>query len=260
VTLLIRQQRTYEQVFYDNESHFTVIVKTELGKVLPGFAIVDFSPFVIGDEGSRRRPDLAFVARNYSMWVVVEVELDKHPLDLHVVPQIQAFTSGRYSESHAALLYDKDPTLDLERLCDLTNHVPPVVSVVVNSRSVLGNGWGVVESEHSAKLTFLESFRADDGDVIVSISGYLPAPESRRIARLRKQQMMNALLCSRPADIPEAIGDVIRLYWGDRPHFWQIIRTKDSVILQAPGGFTVRSDRNYEVIQTDEGRFRLQEL
>jgi hypothetical protein len=260
MNLLIRQHRTYEQVFYDNELHFTDIVKIEMSKVLPGFAILGFSPFIIGDEGTRRRPDLALVARNYSMWVVVEVELENHSLDHHVVPQIQAFVSGRYGESHADLLYERDPSLSQDRLRELVKFVPPIVSVIVNSRSVLNDGWEVLESEHSAQLTFLESYRSQDGDVIVSVSGYLPAPQPRPIARLRKQEMMNALFCSRPTDIPAALGDSIRMYWGERPHVWQILRTMDSVVLLAPGGFTVRPDRNYEVLQTDDGRFRLQEM
>ena len=127
MTLLIRQDRTYEQVYYDYESHFSAIVKTELAKILPGFSIVDFSPFIIGDEGSRRRPDLALVDRNYEMWAVVEVELEKHSLEHHVVPQVRTFVTGRYDNSHAVLLHRKDSTLNLENLCNLTTYLPPVV-------------------------------------------------------------------------------------------------------------------------------------
>ena len=260
MTLLIRQNRTYEQIYYDKESHFSAIVKRELAKILPSFSILDFSPFIIGDEGARRRPDLALVDRHYKMWVVVEVELETHSLEHHVTPQIQTFTSGRYDESHATILCQKDPTLDPQKLCNLTTYHPPVVSVMVNSRSVLEDGWGALESDYSARLTFLESFRAEDGDIIISISGYLPTSKPSRIIKLKKHRMLNALVCAQPEDVPADIVDEIRIYKGERPHTWSVLRTMDTVVFLAPGGFTVRSDRNYEVLQTIDETYRLHEL
>ena len=111
MNLLIRQQRTYEKVYYDDEKHFVGIVKVELTKIFDGFSIIDFTPFIMGDEGSRRRPDLAIIDRAYRMWVVVEVELDRHSLQHHVIPQVQTFVAGNYEEPHAHLLHDRDPDL-----------------------------------------------------------------------------------------------------------------------------------------------------
>ena len=260
MTLLIRQDRNYEQVYYGQESHFLDIVKTELSKLLPGFSILDFSPFIIGDEGSRRKPDLALVHRDYEMWAVVEVELDKHSLEHHVLPQVRTFATGRYDESHASMLHRGDTTLNLDNLRNLTAYRPPEVSVVVNSRSVLQDGWEVLESDYSARLTFLESFRSSDGDVIVSVSGYLPRPRASRVINLKKHKMMNALVCNRPEDVPAAIADELRIYTGERPHLWQILRTKDTVMFLPPGGYTVRADRNYEVLRIDEGKYQLRQL
>ena len=260
MTLLIRQRRKYEQVYYEYESHFSVIVKTELTKILPQFSILEFSPFVIGDEGVRRKPDFACIHRSYQMWAVVEVELDSHSLVHHVLPQVQAFTTGRYDMSHANLLYNKDPSLNLESLRNLITYVPPVVFVIVNSRSVLEEGWGVLESDYSTRLTFLESFRSEDGDVVFSLSGYIPAPRPREIIKLKKHQMLNALVCTQPMHVPAAIPETIRMYWRDRPHNWPVLRTIDTVLFFAPGGFTVRADRNYEVRRIGESTYHLHEL
>ena len=260
MTWLIRQHRTYEQVYYQYESEFTSIVKTQLAKFLPAFSIVDFSPFVIGDGGVRRKPDLALIDRNYAMWAVVEVELDSHPLEHHVLPQVQAFVTGRYGVSHANLIYEKDSGLNLGSLRNLIAYVPPEVLVVVNSRSVLENGWSVLESDHSAHLTFIESFRSQDDDVVFSLSGYIPSPQSSQIISLKKHMMLNALVCAQPMDVPAVIPDEIRLYWRDRPYTWPVLRTKDTVLFLAPRGITVRADRNYEVRQIGEGEFHLQEL
>ena len=260
MTRLIRRDRIYEQVFYDDELHYTSIAKLELAKVLPDFSILDFSPYILGDQGSRRRPDLAFVHRNYKMWVVVEIELEKHSLVHHVLPQVRAFVSGRYDSSHAALLYQKDTTLELSALKNLLDYVPPKVAVVVNSRSVLKYGWSDIEKDHSAHLTFLESFRSEDDDIVVSISGYLPTPVPDRVFRLKKMNMMNALICTQPDNVPAGIVDEIQMFSDQRPYTWSVIRAKDNILFIAPGGFTVRSDRNYEVRRIGEDRFQLHEL
>ena len=258
--MLIRQDRIYEQVLYDREDKFRSIAKRELTKILPNFAILDFSPFILGDEGIRRRPDLVLVDKNYGMWVVVEVELEGHSLQHHVVPQIRTFVTGRYDESHARNIYEKDESLNLDHLCNLISYTQPVVAVWVNSRSVLDKGWTVLEVEYTARLTFVESFRAHDGDVVVSVSGYLPVRPTGSIMKLQKHRMLNALVCDQPKDVPAQIGEQMRIYVEDRPYSWAVLRTKDTVVLLVPSGFAVRSDRNYEVFEVQEGRYRLRQM
>ena len=260
MTWLIRQRRIYEQVYYEYENEFNRIAKTQLAKVLPAFSIVDFSPFVIGDEGVRRKPDLALIDRSYAMWAVVEVELESHSLEHHVLPQIQAFTTGRYDFKHANLIHRKDPKLNLESLRNLITYVPPVVVVVVNARSVLENGWSVLESDHSAHLTFLESFRSKDDDLVFLLSGYIPSPQPSQIIGLKKHKMLNALVCAQPRNVPASIQDEIRMYWRKRPHTWPVRRTKDTVLFLPPRGITVREDRNYEARRIGESEYHLQEL
>ena len=257
MTVLKRFSRIYEQVSYNRESDFSGVVKAELSEMLPAFSVLEFSPFIIGEEGSRRRPDMAIVHREYLMWLVVEVELDRHPLQSHVIPQVRAFATGNYDGSHADLLHTRDRTLDINKLRNLTTYHSPVISVIVNSRSVLEDGWDVLESEHAARLTFIESFRARNGEVIFSISGYLPTPPLAEVMKFRKQEMINALICTRPSDVPAHIIDEIEMYWGDRLRKWPVVRTKDAVLLLSPGGFTFRDDRNYEVRRNDAHKYEL---
>ena len=203
---------------------------------------------------------LALIDRNYAMWVVVEVELEKHSFEYHVAPQVRTFATGRYDEAHARCIHEQDSSLNLSYLYNLISYSPPVVSVLVNSRTVLQKGWDLIEQEHSAQLTFVESFRAEDGDVVFSISGYLPARPSKSVMRLKKHRMMNALVCSQPRDMPATVDQEMRIYVGDRPYSWEVLRTKDTVVFLVPSGFTIRSDRNYEVCEVEMGKFRLHQL
>ena len=247
MTLLLRHQQIYEQMLYRNEKQFSAVAKAELSRVLPNFSILDFSPYILGDDGMRRRPDLVLVDLNYTMWVIVEVELEHHSLYHHVEPQIRTFVTGRYDDTHAQLLCDRDRSLDFESLCNLILYFPPIVSVVVNSRSVLNSGWALLESDYSAHLTFLETYKARSGDAIFLLSGYLPMPRPRQIIRLKKHVMMNALVCSFPTDVPATVGDSIGISFDDCVYQWPVLRTADSIILLPPAGVELRTDRNYEI-------------
>lgn len=260
MTVVTRREEIYRQVFYDQESQFVAIVKKELSRVLPDFAILDFSPYVLGDEGHRSRPDLALVDRHYRMWSVVEVELENHSLKHHVEPQIRAFVTGQYDDSHARYIAEREPTLCLDRLYNLIPYHPPAVMVVVNSRSVRTKGWVRLEKELSAHLTFIEPFRASNGDVLFSISGYLPIPPARRLMRLKKHRMLNALICNQVGDIPATIEETMCLYWEERPYMWTVLRTKDSGVFLAPSGINLRNDRNYEIREADDSIYRLHQL
>lgn len=252
MNLLLRRGRLYEQVHYNSEVQFRAVAKSSLARVLPDFSILDFSPYVLGDDGRRRRPDLAIVHRQYRLWAVVEVELEHHSLQHHVVPQISTFCTGRYDESHAALIHDRDASLDLNHLSNLTAYTPPVIVVIVNSRAVLRAGWRTLESEYSARLTFVESFRSNHDDTITRLSGYRPSPPPRRSIRLKKQQMMNALVCTRPNEVPAQLTDEVKVLYEEQPRLWKILRTGDTVLFLPPAGFMVKEGRNYEM-RFDEG-------
>ena len=260
MTLLVRQNRTYERVYHDREDIYTAIVKTELRKILPDFIILDFSPYVIGEEGVRRKPDLALVDKTYSLWAVVEVELEKHPLKRHVLPQVQTFVTGRYGQSHASYLHQKDPSLNIDSLSYLVVYVQPEVLVIVNSRTVLNEGWGIIESEYSANLTFLETYRSNDDDVIVEVSGYIPARQHHQAIQLKKHKMLNALVCTRPRDFTAISANVLPIYWGERLYIWRIQKTMDTVLFLTPSGFQIRPDRNYELLHIGEHKYRLRLL
>ena len=50
----------------------------------------------------------------------------------------------------------------------------------------------------------------------------------------------------------------MRIYMGERPDLWKVLRTADTVVLLPPGGLTVRGDRNYEIVKSSEGKYQLQ--
>ena len=260
MNVLIRNRKIYEQVFYDNEGHFEDIAKKQLAEVFDEFIVLDFKPLVLGDDGVRRRPDLALIHRRYLMWVVVEVELEHHSLDHHVFPQMQALASGAYELAHADYLAQKCSKIDLERAKDLVTYIPPQVMTLVNSRRVLEKGWEILESDLRVRLTFLETYRSEIGDSIFCLSGYIPQIKSERIAGAKTHRMINALVCRNPDSIPVAASATLRMYVEGRPIDWQVLKTADSALLIPRPSFTLRRDRNYEILRAENGNMLLRML
>lgn len=260
MSILIHNHKIYEQVFHDNEGHFEDIAKKQLAKILKEFFVLDFNPYVLGDEGIRRCPDLVLIHRRYVMWVVVEVELEHHSLDNHVFPQMQALASGIYDDTHAVYLAGKSQEIDLEKAKDLVAFVPPEVMTLVNSRSVLEKGWEILESDLHVRLTFLEIYRSETGASIFSLSGYTPHVRPERIAGAKAHPMMNALVCRKLDAISVPAGTILRMDFQGRPIHWQVLKTADSAVLIPKPAVTLRKDRNYEIRRAENGRLVLRLL
>lgn len=259
MNILVRKKSVYEQVFYDNEEHYEVIAKKQLAALLEDFVVVDFKPFVLGDEGVRRKPDLALVDRRYRMWVVVEVELAHHSLRHHVLPQLRVLATGNYEDSHAEYMAAMDPSLKIDRLTQMVRYDPPKVMVLVNSKSVLEDGWSILESDYGVKLCFLETYRASSGDFIFNFSGYLPEIKRSRIAGAKKHKMMNALTCAKPQAIPYSKQGIIMFFDG-KPVIWGVTKTADRAVLIPKSPVNLVDNRNYEILRSENGRLYLRQL
>lgn len=257
MSVLIRNHLVYERVFYGNEAHFEDIAKKLFAEIFEKFLVIDFKPLVVGDQGIRRRPDIALVHRHYRMWVVVEVELEHHSLNQHVFPQMEALATGAYDDTHADKLAQACSEIDSERMRDLIAFEPPQIMTLVNSRSVLDKGWEVLESDLRVNLTFLEVYRAETGDSIFNLSGYIPQIRPERIVGAKKHRFMNALVCSKPNAIPGAHGASIRMYYDGKPYFWKVLKTVDSAVLMPNPTLSLRKDRNYEILRADGGNLVL---
>lgn len=260
MTMLIRNRMSYEQIFYDNERHFADIAKKHLVDILPDFHVVDFTPFVLGNDGIRRRPDLALVHRRHQMWVVVEVELEHHSLEHHVLPQMQALTTGIYEVTHAEYLSKACPDIEIDRAKELVTYTSPQIATLVNSRGVKKKGWAILETDLQVKLMFLEIYRSKTDDTIFSLSGYIPHIAPQRITGAKTHGMLNALVCPNPDAISVSADGELRMYADDRPTYWRVLKTADSAVLIPKQPLTLRRDRNYEIRQAEDGHLLLRLL
>jgi hypothetical protein len=258
VTVLLRDGRVYEKVYYTTERQFELVAAAQLSTAFPEFSVIEFKPIVIGEEGERGRPDLAIVDRAYRSWAVVEVELSRHSLSHHVRPQLETIVRCNYRQEHADYAVSVAPHLDPEQLRNLIVSVPPEFMIVVDCQSVLQKGWLDLERDLGVHLTHLEVYRASNNDSVFVISGYLPEIRPRHVATLRKHEMLNALSCKSLDALPTGGLSGFPAYSGERILQWRVTKTADSAVLLPPGGVTIHPGRKYELLRGENGRFRIE--
>ena len=170
------------------ESHYENRIIENSETLFPNFFCFKFKLDVVSDDyGGPSRPDLVLIDKNYRYWYVVEVELDNDALSA-VENQVKIFTSGNYGKPHANYLYQKDKSLDLDKLIRLMSTQPEVVVLVprvkpswANKLAQYGTKFVVIEIfENSQKLEIFrvdgDELREDDEFLItkLSYSGSIP--------------------------------------------------------------------------------------
>jgi hypothetical protein len=114
------------------EPDFVEVVLRVLGHLRPDCFIFPFHPKVYHDD-TVWIPDLAVVAKDFTYWFVVEVEIATHHLEKHVIPQATAFCEGRYDENTAEIL-SSAVKVTRQQAETLLATIPRDVVVVSNKR------------------------------------------------------------------------------------------------------------------------------
>lgn len=111
------------------ESDYEAVVLNQAPQLFPAWRCIPFNHLIVGEDGTRKKPDRALVDHEYRQWWVVEIELAHHDLYGHVIPQVDVFRTGDYGPAHAQALHQKANDLDLARLEAMVLGEPPNVLV-----------------------------------------------------------------------------------------------------------------------------------
>ena len=126
-----------------SESEFEKKIMLHATSVYPNFHVVPFKKIVNAEnpdtgEIETVKPDLAFIAKDYQEWWIVEIEMGGQSLDGHVLPQVKKLAIADYSVDAAEYLALKDPQLKADALGSLIADKYPRVLVIV---SRIRNDW-----------------------------------------------------------------------------------------------------------------------
>jgi hypothetical protein len=164
------QQQAYQILDPDGqtEAEFEYVVVQALTCAYPKYRCVLFHGNFRYDNRTYR-PDLALVARDYSHWFVVEVELVSHSLDGHVLPQIRAFQYGT-PETDCVNVLAAELEIDRRQASTLIELVPRRVVVVANSRI---EKWGIAFRALDVQMIAVSIYQSRFGTKAIEIDGTL---------------------------------------------------------------------------------------
>lgn len=150
------------------EAEFELAVAKILSCVYPNYRCVLFGgTFVHNQRGFR--PDLALVARDFSHWFIIEVELVSHSFEDHVLPQVRAFHYGEPMPDCCTALA-RQLEISTQQAETLLTFVPRTVAVVANRHD---RDWEVALAAHGIQMLSVSVFRTTSGTEAVEVEGRL---------------------------------------------------------------------------------------
>ena len=180
------------------EAEFEDLLIQNAAIIRPNALIVPFKKTVHSPEGSARA-DLAMISTDYRHWVVVEVEMSRHDLYSHVIPQVRKLREARYTQEHIAYIYDRCPYLDLGRLSDMVRGDPPDVLVIANKPNL---EWKTEVRRYGGHMMVFRIFRSAFNKTIFVIDGEPPKLAYNFLSELSFGLLPRCLVVSSPAMLP----------------------------------------------------------
>lgn len=210
------------------ESKFEEIFLTQVDVLFPEYVTVPFKFTVSSSEGTAKA-DLALIDRDYLGWWVVEVEMSRHSLNGHVLPQVKILSEALYDERVAAYLYQKQPLLDLPRLKDMLKGKQPRVLVVLDLPKP---EWVIKLEKFNAVLALFQIFRSTSNEFIYRVNGQYPYNFERDQSNCYFEKVLsNLLVVESPAILSIAPNEKIEIDIGGALSGWRRLDIQDKVYL-----------------------------
>jgi hypothetical protein len=152
------------------ETEFEMVVARALSCAYPSYVCVMFSgSFQYNDRVYR--PDMALVAKDFSHWFLIEVELVTHSFENHVLPQVRSFQYGDALDDCVTSLA-KTGVMTAKQAETFMAVVPKHVAVVANKWNA---DWHVGLNALQIQLMAISVFRSTSGQEAVELTGKLEA-------------------------------------------------------------------------------------
>jgi hypothetical protein len=239
------------------EASFEAVLMTQAEKLWPEYFAVPFKSTVYSSDGAARA-DFALVERNYKEWWVGEVEMGRHSLDGHVLPQVRTLASASYGTSEAEKLCQADSRLSSERMQDLMKGKQPKILVVVNTPRP---DWVAPLNRYDAWLAIVEAFRSERNEFVYRVNGKHPsgAPEVVTVCRY-DAVLPRWLVVESPASLGGKHGDRFQVLHEERITEWIRVDIADKVYLRADSVSPLPTGQDFEILKRPDSSLSFRQL
>lgn len=239
-----------------SETEFENLLENNAEIIRPDAVIVPFKKTVYSPESSARA-DLAIISTDYRHWVVVEVELAKHDLYGHVIPQIRTLREATYNQDCVDYIQKKCPSLNPMQLRQMMLGDPPDVLVLVNKPDV---EWQRELRRYGAHMMVFEIFRSLNNRHIFVIDGEPPRAAQSVLSELSFGLLPRCLTVSSPAALPVPPGEKFAIEVEEQLTYWERFQTATGVYLSPVGTMPISPGRRYALVRMESGQYAIRPI
>jgi hypothetical protein len=239
------------------ESQFEDIVRSQAASLFPEYITMPFK-FVVESEEGTAKADLALIDKSYLGWWVVEVEMSRHSLRHHVLPQVKILSEATYGEDVARYFFYKQSRLDFKKLTDMMKGIQPRVLVVVDLPKP---DWIPKLEKHDALLALFQIFKSSTNQMIYRVNGQYPFNfESGRSLCYFERLISNFLIVESPALLDIQNDEKIEVTYNNALTEWKRLDIKDRVYLIPVKFNPLNISYKYMLLRETSGRYFLQQV
>jgi len=252
-------------ISYYTETEFETRLINSSSSLFANYYVVPFKKTIALATNSEdtTTPDLVFIKKDYSSWILVEVELKGHPLD-HVTGQVKVMLKPSYNKTDIIEYIIKqnghvlDPpnfVFDKQKLTDLISNFKAEVMVIVDETK---EAWSEPFRKLKVHLCVVQMYKNADTEVILRIKGRFPQIHTGAVyCRLAKRDIPNGIEIINDHELLNDLNtdDQIEIYVNDRLTRWTAMRTKAKKLYLKCAGpiFPLEPKRDF-VIKFDESK------
>lgn len=268
--ILVPNQHSDVSSWYDQlepstyyESEFEQKILLHASSVYPNFYVVPFKKIVSAknpDTGEIEtvKPDLAFVAKDYQEWWIVEVEMGDHRLS-HVIPQVKKLANAGYSYDEAEYLAERLKELKESELKRLMLESAPKVLVIVNEQKT---DWLEPLKKLDVYITTFQVFVSENGHESFLADGMYPLTYVELLSNCSLHPVAsNVLRIHSPEnlELPENRED-LRLTYHNYLTEWRRYDELGSTWIQARHRSPLKPRMDYQIRKRQDGLLALCEV
>jgi hypothetical protein len=237
------------------EAQFEASVFNALNCIYPTYRCIPFrGGFQL--DNVEQRPDLALIAKDFSHWYVLEVELTAHSLEGHVLPQVRTLQYGTPLPVCASML-SEGLSIPVENARTLVDHVPRAVAVVANRRIAR---WEDMLAAIEVQLLTVAVFQSGSGQEAMEVDGQLRIlKESLGFCTFSSADRSLRFPANAKGKLPE--GTVQLLDPSGTPSLWVVSHACDTVwVTKGKGNLSYPNGSWFQLFRGLDGQLSLRSV
>lgn len=239
------------------ESEFESLLIQNAEIIRPHHCIVPFKKTAYAGDRSARA-DLAIVANDYRHWTVIEVEMNRHDLYSHVLPQVRTLKEASYTAEHARYLAGGNGSLDVQKLAEMMRGEAPDVLVLVNKPD---SEWAREIRRYDGHMMVFEIFRSETSNRhIFAIDGEMPNQVQNVLSELSFGLVPRLLTVSSPATLGFKPGTQQAVFIDGQVTYWERFDTATACYLTPVGNMPINPGSTYALVRTEAGEMEIRPL